>query len=290
MTTLAPQFLKHKVAIVTGGGRGIGEAIALALAQAGARVAITARTKTEVDAVAAKVHGLGGEALPIAADVANKADATRIVTETQKRFGRVDLLVNNAGLVGWVGPMADANVDEWIQAIQVNVIGTFLCCRAVLPLMIAQKSGTIINLSGGGGASASPLMSAYATSKAGLVRFTETLAEEVKEHNIQVNSLQPGAVRTKMMDDVVDGRERAGAPNQRMKNMRETGEGTVPASVAASLVVWLASPAAGKLTGKLINAPTDDWEQWDEKRVEELMAKPWLTLRRMDSSTLKTFL
>lgn len=289
MTTQPAQSLKGKVAIVTGGGRGIGEAAALALAKEGARVALVSRTKAELDAVATKVHAAGGDAFAVVADVAEKAHATRMVNDAKKRYGRVDILVNAAGTYGPIGLTSEVGVDDWIAGVQVNLIGTFLCCRAVLPGMIAQKSGKIINLSGGGATSPLPRFSSYAAAKAGVVRLTETLAEEVKEHNVQVNAVAPGAVDTKLQDRILTVGERAGPVYQQMLKMRESGRGGVPASLAGSLIAWLASPAADKLTGKLIAAPYDGWEQWDEARIAEVMTKPWLTLRRMDQFTLKPF-
>ncbi len=279
--------LQGKVAIITGGGRGIGEAIALAFAREGARLAIASRTQTELEQVAAQIRKMGGQVQVIRTDVSRQDDVLQLVEATLTTYGQIDILVNAAGVYGPIGPMWDIDVDEWIQAIQINLLGTFMCCHTVLPHMIESRQGKIVNFSGGGATSPLPRFTAYGVSKTASVRLTETLAEEVKEFNIQVNVVAPGAVDTRLQDQVLTAGERAGDLLARIRRLRETGEGGVPRELPAQLVVFLASDDSDGLTGKLIAAPYDDWQSWDADRIAEVMSAPWFTLRRMDPYTLR---
>jgi NAD(P)-dependent dehydrogenase (short-subunit alcohol dehydrogenase family) len=281
--------LQDKVAIVTGGGRGIGEAIALAFAREGARLAIASRTQAELDQVAAQIKELGGQVQVIPTDVSERGDVTRLIQVTLTAYGQIDILVNAAGVYGPIGPMWDVDVDEWIQAMQINLLGTFMCCHAALPYMIERRRGKIINFSGGGATAPLPRFTAYGVSKTATVRLTETLAEEVKEFNIQVNAVAPGAVDTRLQDRVLAAGERAGDLLARIRKLRETGEGGVPRELPAELVVFLASDDSNGLTGRLIAAPYDGWQSWDAARIAEVMSAPWFTLRRIDPFTLKSF-
>lgn len=277
-----------RAAIVTGAGRGIGRAIALALADEGASVVVASRTLSEIEGTAAQVQVLGGRALAIQADVASRADVVSMVDQTIQAFGAVDILVNNAGVQGPIGPLVENDADGWIRTVMINLIGTFLCCQAVLPIMIRQRRGKIINLSGGGATGSRLNFSAYAASKAAVVRLTETLAEEVKPYNIQVNAIAPGAAATQMQNEIVAAGDAAGERAlAEARRVLETG-GT-PLDAPAALAVFLACDDSDGLTGKLIAAPHDDWQSWDADRIAELMSAPWFTLRRMDPFTIKPF-
>jgi len=282
--------LRNKVAIITGGGRGIGEAIALAFAREGASLTIASRTQAELDQVASQIRDLGGQVQVVRTDVSNRDDVIRLIETTLTTYGQIDILVNAAGVYGPIGPMWDVDVDGWIRAMQINLFGTFLCCHAVLPHMIERRQGKIINFSGGGATSPLPRFTAYGVSKTAIVRLTETLAEEVKEFNIQVNAVAPGAVDTRLQDAVLAAGERAGDLLARIRKLRETGEGGVPRELPAELVVFLASDDSDGLTGKLIAAPYDGWQSWDADRIAELMSAPWFTLRRLDPFTLRPFM
>lgn len=281
--------LSSKVAIVTGAGRGIGEAVALAFAREGARLVLAARTLSQLQQVADRVTNLGGAAHIVPADVSNRADVARIVQAALDRYGRLDVLVNAAGVYGPIGPTWDVDIDEWLRAMHINLFGTFLCCHEAVPHMIERRSGKIVNFSGGGATAPLPRFSAYGVSKTAIVRLTETLAEEVKEFNIQVNAVAPGAVDTSLQDEVLAAGERAGDLLARIRRMRETGEGGVPRELPAELVVFLASAEADGLTGKLIAAPYDGWQSWDAGRIAAVMSAPWFTLRRLDPVTLRPF-
>jgi NAD(P)-dependent dehydrogenase (short-subunit alcohol dehydrogenase family) len=275
------------VAVITGGGRGIGEAVALAFAAKGATVVLAARTATELARVEAKVRAAGGAALSIPTDVSSRADVSSLVQGAVDAYGRVDVLVNAAGILGPVGLVWEADPEAWKQAVEVNLYGTFLCCRAVLPHMVKRRQGKIINFSGGGATAPLLRLAAYGASKAAVVRFTETLAEEVQPFNVQVNAIAPGMVDTRLQDDVLVAKERGGDQFTRVRRLREAGEGGVPRELPAALALWLASDDAHGLTGKLISAPYDGWRSWDERKISALKTSPWFTLRRIDHTTLR---
>jgi len=230
---------------------------------------------------ATQVGALGRRALALKVDVSKREDVKRMVRSTIHEFGKVDILVNNAGILGPVGPVVDNDVKEWIKTVNINLIGAFICTKMVLPIMIERRQGKIINLSGGGATGPRPRFSAYAASKAALVRFTETLAEEVKEFNIQVNAIAPGALNTRMHDQVLAVGEAAGerelALSRRVKNGKVT-----PFEVPAALAVFLASDESDGLTGRLISAVWDDQRGMSKERIEEIMSKELYTLRRID--------
>jgi len=283
-----PRILSGQVALVTGAGRGIGRAIAAALAEAGADLILLARTASELDETAAQVRGFGREAFPLVADVVQRSDVQQAVAAGLARFGHVDILVNNAGVQPPIGTLVDNDPQQCEQAIAVNLLGPFHCLQAVLPGMIERRQGKIINLSGGGATGPRPNFSAYAASKAAVVRLTETLAEELRPHNIQVNAIAPGAVNTQMLDEVLAAGEAAG---RELADARQRAvRGGTPAELAAALVVFLASDAADGLTGKLISAPHDGWQTWDAGRIAALSGSPWYTLRRLDPHTVHPLL
>ena len=172
--------LDGKIALITGAGRGIGRAIAAAYAKEGAKLALAARTAAELDETARQVEALGATACAIPTDVTDQQQVEAMVAKTLDCYPTIDILVNNAGIVGPVGPLQDNDISHWVQTIQLNVIGVFLCCRAVLPTMLTRNSGKIVNMSGVGGRN----LSAYGASKAALVDITETLYQELQGKNM----------------------------------------------------------------------------------------------------------
>jgi NAD(P)-dependent dehydrogenase (short-subunit alcohol dehydrogenase family) len=277
---------RARVVLVTGGGRGIGAAVARAFATEH-RVFLVSRTGAELDGVVAGIRGAGGTASYAEADVSHRDDVARAVEACAATFGMPDVLVNAAGVYGPIGLLWQTDLEAWWRAQEINVKGTVLTSAAVIPHMIEAGWGRIINFSGGGATSPLPRFSAYAAGKAAVVRVTETLAEELREHTITVNAIAPGAVDTRLQDEVLAAGESAGDLHGRMQRLRETGEGGVPPELAAGLAVFLASDAAATLTGKLISAPHDGWQNWDEARMELLRSCAWFTLRRMDAFTLR---
>jgi NAD(P)-dependent dehydrogenase (short-subunit alcohol dehydrogenase family) len=193
--------LGGKVAIVTGAGRGIGRATALALARRGAVVVLVARTQPEIEAVAGEAEELGATALPVAADVGREDDVAGMVDRTLQSYGRVDVLVNNAGTAIPDRPVVDTSLADWERLLRVNLTGPFLCARAVLPVMMRQRWGKIVNVASIGGRVGFAGIAAYGAAKAGLIRFTASLAAEVKRFGIDVNAVCPSGTDTRMLHD-----------------------------------------------------------------------------------------
>ena len=190
--------LENKVAIITGGARGIGKAIATAYARDGAKLALCARTAAELDQTVGELRALHAETEGWMCDVSLEDSAKEFVAKTSKKFGRIDVLVNNAGVMTRPVPMTEVDIKKWDYTIAVNLRGPFLITQAVLPIMMKQKSGSIINVSSMIGRGAYANFLAYATSKWGLEGFSQTLAAEARSSNIRVNSVDPGYVATKL--------------------------------------------------------------------------------------------
>ncbi len=270
--------LKGQVAIITGAGRGIGRAIALAYAREGARLALAARGEAELEETAAAVRELGGEAITVRTDVTSQIATERLVRRVVEHFGRIDVLVNNAGISGPVGPLQSNDIAEWVDTINVNLTGTFLVCRAVIPVMLQQGSGRIINLSGAGVANAWSNMSAYCSSKAAVVRLTEVIAQELDGKGITVNALGPGSVHTSMWERMTEQAAEAGAEFIHQLGQRVLSGGGAPIDDCAELAVWLASGESGALTGRIISAAADDYRSL-EPQIDEIMEGDAYTLR-----------
>ncbi len=273
--------LENRVALITGAGRGIGRAIALAFAGEGARLALVARTSTELEETARRAQALGAETCVLLADVASQADVEMMVAQTVDRFSTVDVLVNSAGIAGPMGPLESNEVSQWIRTVQVNLIGTFLCCRAVLPVMLGQERGWIVNLSGAGATSSWRDLSAYCSSKAAVVRLTETLSLELAGTNVRVNTLGPGSIHTRMWEELRDGGAAAGNRELHELGHRVTSGGGASMERAAELAVFLASDEAGELNGRLISATTEDFP-FQEERIRQIMASDAFTIRRVE--------
>ncbi len=274
--------LKDKVAIITGGSRGIGRSIVKAFLQNGARVTIGARSISEIDNTVKDLR-TEGEIIGVVTDVSREKDVRNLVEQTVSRYGDIDILINAAGIQGPIGPLVEVDIEEWINNIHINLIGTVLCCKHVLPTMINKRRGKVINFSGGGSTSPRPNFSAYACSKTAVVRFTETLAEEVRDFNIQVNAIAPGAVNTKMLEEILAAGEKAGN-KEFIEAKKRLKEGGTSPEIAASLAVFLASDESNGITGKLISAPWDPWQ--DKTFIEKLnIDKDLATLRRIDDRT-----
>jgi 3-oxoacyl-[acyl-carrier protein] reductase len=279
--------LQGKRVLITGASKGIGRALALNLAEAGAKIGLVARNEEKLLQVSRQIAEMGGWALPIAADVARPEMIEAAVSQALSAMGHIDVLINAAGIQPPIGPFAENDGLEWERTFQVNLFGPARLIRAVLPGMMARKQGKIINFSGGGATAPRPNFSAYAASKAALVRLTETLAVELEPYNIQVNAVAPGAVNTQMLDEILAAGEKAGAEHRQALERAKAG-GT-PVELICELILFLASPASGKLTGKLISAPHDPWREWVDKG-DEINKTPLYTIRRLDPFTIKSIL
>lgn len=274
--------LSGRIALITGGGRGIGEATAQRFAAEGAQLVLAARTRDELDRTAESCRAAGAKCSTHVVDVSIREEVERLV----ETAGPVDVLVNCAGTYGPIGALTDNDMDEWERGLRVNLMGTVYACRAVIPGMVKRRRGSIINLSGGGATAPLPNFSLYAVSKAGVARLTDTLAAELVGTGVRVNAIAPGAIDTRLQDDVLAAGDRAGELFDRMQTMRGTGKGATARDVPARLALFLASDASGGLTGKLISAPHDPWQSWDETRIERLNRSPWYTIRRLDPFTI----
>lgn len=242
--------LEGQVAIVTGGGRGIGRAMALALATAGVKVAVAARSTDQLAQTVQQIEQSGSHALALPVDVTDSQGVHQMVRQVEEQLGPVDLLVNNAGMAGRSGPIRATDAETWWRVLDVNLRGPFLCAQAVLPGMTTRRRGCIVNVSSGASLGPWPNVSAYAISKTALNRFSETLALEVANDNITVFSLDPGVVRTAMTDEAASAEWAKW--DDVVPRLFAEGRGSPPEK-AAQLAVALASGKADILTGRQIS-------------------------------------
>ena len=273
--------LEGRVALVTGGAGGVGSIIAGALAAEGAALMLLGRSEDRLRARAATLGAAGHEVLWVQADVDDPLAMEAAVAATVAAHGRLDILVNCAGRYGPFGPVHLVDPGAWASSIRTNLIGTFNAIRAAVPAMIeGGRGGAIINLSGGGSSKGRPTFSAYASSKTGVVRLTETVAEELRPHGITVNVLAPGGVYTEMTEELLRSPGLA-APGDIAEAERIKATGGTPPERIAMLAVFLASDAGRPLTGRFISAPWDDWEAMARRAVEDGGLGDLYTLRRV---------
>ena len=223
------------VAIVTGASRGIGQAVAECFAREGARLVLCSRSAPDVEGVARTIRHAGGEAIGLKADVSQERDVDRLTAETLKAYGRADVLVNNAGLITARAPIHQVKVTDWDAVMAVNLRGPFLCIRSILPHLLKQGSGSIINVSSGAGKRAAPSWGPYAVSKFGIEGLTQAVAEETHGTGVRVNAINPGGTRTQMRAAVYPEED----PQQLATPEERTG-----------VFVFLASEASRDVTGQ----------------------------------------
>jgi NAD(P)-dependent dehydrogenase (short-subunit alcohol dehydrogenase family) len=278
--------LDGKRAIVTGASQGFGRAISEALLREGASILACARGADDLERMCTTLdQAAPGRIHAKVCDVANESDVDALVRHAESILGGVDILVANAGVYGPKGGIESVDWAEWVQAIQINLIGTVYCCRALLPLLKQASSGKdfhskVLILSGGGATKPLPFLSAYAASKAGIVRFGETLAVEVRPFQIDVNMIAPGALNTRLLDEVLAaGPEKVGATFYKAALQQQESGGT-PLQLGADLCVFLASGAADGVTGRLFSAQWDPWRRLGGFR-DELDGTDIYTLRRI---------
>jgi NAD(P)-dependent dehydrogenase (short-subunit alcohol dehydrogenase family) len=249
--------LLGKVALVTGGGRGIGKAIALELARSGADVAVAGPTIATLKATASEIMRHGRRALAIPVDVSREDLVLLMNDQVKTGLGAVDILVNNAAIIGPTAPVEEITLNDWEDVLAVNLTGAFLCCRAVLPGMIERRRGKIVNIASMAGKMAYALRSPYAVSKWGLIGLTLTLAAEAGAHEIQVNAICPGPVEGPRMEQVIADRaaELGRDPESVKKEFvaRAALRRMAQADDVAKMVAFLVSPEADNITGQAID-------------------------------------
>lgn len=261
LTPLVPRMDGRNI-LVTGASRGLGRAVAERLWEMGANLGLVSRTPVEGFAPASAP---GQHHFTIAADLADPAAPDAIAAAVASRWEKLDGLVNNAGFIGPIGALAANDWEGWEQAIRVNLLAPVALCRLLIPRMPAGAA--IVNLSGGGATSPRPNFGAYATSKAGLVRFTENLAVELAAQGIRVNAVAPGAMNTQMLEAVLEAGAGAAGP-EFGKAVEQKTKGGVPPEKAAELVAWLASPGSAGISGRLISAVWDPWQGLPARAAE----------------------
>ena len=268
-----PGELQNRVCLIVGASGTLGSAVAETFAQAGARLALTGR------GAIAKAAGDRAQTLRLKLDIRSQTEVHSVLQRVRDELGSLDVVVNCSGIQGPIGPAQTADLEEWVRAVEINLFGCFYLAHAAIPIMLSQRGGKIIFFSGGGATSARPFFSAYGAAKAAVVRLTETLAEELRDQGVQVNAIAPGAVHSRMWNEM---RAAGTAGGQKLleelKQMDRTGG--VPPERAASLALFLASNRSKNLTGRLISAVHDNWEEM-EPRIATIMSTEAGTLRRV---------
>lgn len=264
--------LEHQTALVTGASRGLGLEIARKLIACGVRVAMVARDAEALEQAAQSVSGLA-----VSADLSDIRQVDNAALKVLREFGSVDILINNAAIQGPIGPLEQVNLADWTPVIATNLLAPMRLIQHVLPGMKSKGRGKIINLSGGGATGPRPDFTAYAATKVALVRLTETLAVELKDHKIDVNSIAPGAMNTRMLQETIEAGRASREYDAAVERAQAGGDSP---EKAAELIAFLCSRECDGITGRLISAPWDDWRSLP-KRKDELATSDVYTLRRI---------
>lgn len=275
--------LGDKVVLITGASQGLGYQIAKRFAAEGANLVICSRSQNEIANTAGELSRnlkSNQEVFSLCCNVSIQAEVDNLFELIERQFGRIDVLVNNAGVYGPLGPIENNNWSQWVEAIGINLIGSAYVMRKSIEVMKKQGSGKIIQLSGGGATQPLPNRSSYAASKAAVVRLAETLAQEVASFGIEINSIAPGAMNTRLFEQVLNaGAEIVGKDfYEKTLNQRESGGSGF--EKATSLALFLACSDSDGISGKLISAIWDDWEQFPG-HIKALTSSDIYTIRRI---------
>ncbi len=275
------KLLKDKIAIITGGSRGIGKAIANRFAQEGCNIILVSRTKSELEKTAESFQ----KQFPVnissfQADIGNENEVASMINKTITEFGKIDILVNNAAIIGPIGEISQIKGKDFFDAIKNNIGGTVFCTKAVIPYMKSQKQGCIINLSGGGGLYPLPYYDAYSASKAAIVRLTENFALELEEFHINVTAISPGAVNTKMFDQQLKvDKNSIGKKNwQALQDRLASGGDSI--DKVSELALFIACQNRKEFNGRVISAIWDNWENISNKK-EKIIDTDTFQMRRI---------
>ena len=271
----------NKTCLITGASKGLGEFLTQRFWDAGFNLCLVARSKAGLEEVASALsERIGQQLVSFVCDLGDPVQVLELTAKVKAALPRLDVLVNNAAIQGPIGPLWENDFLEWQQTIQINLIAPVALCRDFIPWMNETGGGSIINLSGGGATGPRANFSAYATAKAGLVRFSETLADETSSLGIRVNCIAPGAMKTAMLREVLEkGLYVAGEREFAIANKVFAEDGASMDRVA-DLALFLASDESKGITGKLISAVWDNWEHWPE-HLNELNSSDAYTLRRI---------
>lgn len=275
--------LAGRAALITGASQGLGREIAAAYLRAGASVAICARDSILLDETRAELASLaapGERVLALTCDVSKPDQVARMVDEAIASFPHLDIAVNNAGVYGPKGVLEDNDWAAWVHAIEINLFGSVMLCRSIVPHLKRRGRGKIIQLSGGGATAPMPRVSAYAASKAAVVRFAETLAHELAPHKIDVNCVAPGALNTQMLDEILAAGPATVGEELYQRLVKQKEQGGASLENAAALAVFLATAESDGITGRLISAVWDPWRDLPAHR-DELIGSDIYTLRRI---------
>lgn len=277
------QKLVGKVALITGASQGLGYQIAKRFASEGANLIICSRSKNEIEDVVSEFsQDLGSDQriYGVDCDVSVQVEVDRLFELIENKFGNLDVLVNNAGIYGPLGPIEDNEWSKWVKAIEVNLIGSAYVMRKSIEVMKKQNSGKIIQLSGGGATQPHPNASSYAASKAAVIRLAETLALEVAVFGIEINSIAPGAMNTRLFEQVIEAGADLVGQEFYEKTLKQKESGGSGFDNATSLAVFLACGESDGISGKLISAIWDDWEHFP-KSIDALNSSDIYTIRRI---------
>jgi NAD(P)-dependent dehydrogenase (short-subunit alcohol dehydrogenase family) len=270
--------LADKTCLIVGASGALGSAIATSFYREGARVALTFHSRRKqlfLDGLPSRDPRVATFKL----DVRRRKNVESVVAQVKRRFGLVNVLVNCSGILGPIGATHEVAVEHWLRTFEINLMGSFYLVRTVLPSMLTAGRGKIIQFSGGGAAYGRPFFTAYGASKAALVRFTESLAAELRDTNIDTNAIAPGPVKSRMWDELRAGGA-AGGPSALEELQKMDSTGGVPAERAAALALFLASDRSNGLTGRLISAVHDKWEDLGP-RISDIASTDAWTLRRV---------
>ena len=276
--------LAHRNAIITGGSQGLGRAIVETFVREGANVLLCARHEKAAvelaETLQAHVPLPGQRVIAEGCDVSSPEEVERLFATADTVFDTLHILVNNAGIYGPMGPTDEVDFEEWRRAVDINLHGTLLPCRAAMRRFKKTGYGKIVNLSGGGATNPMPNLSAYAASKAAVVRLTETLALELQGFRVDVNAVAPGALNTRLLDEVIAaGPDKVGAKFYQ-NALKQSADGGVPLDLGADLCAYLASAESDGITGKLLSAKWDPWKRLQDYK-SELLASDIYALRRI---------
>jgi NAD(P)-dependent dehydrogenase (short-subunit alcohol dehydrogenase family) len=276
-------LLAGRCALITGASQGLGLSIARTFLAAGADILICARDEEKLEesrAALSSEFGATRRILARRADVSVEADTLAVARAACEAFPNLQVLVNNAGVYGPMGPVEEIDWTAWVKAVEANLLGSVLMCRALVPHFKQRRYGKVIQISGGGATNPLPNLSAYAASKAAVVRFAETLAGELNPWHVDVNSVAPGALNTRMLDEVLAAGPATVGDAFYQRSRRQQADGGTPLEKGANLCAFLASAESDGITGRLISAVWDPWPELSQRRAD-LDGSDIYTLRRI---------